>query len=79
MDTWEHLRANSSLPEGFDAYENLLAQQGGGVIITDAMEVEVTCAEFDVEIEDNYEIELAVVEFDVEVEEELYDIEVCDG
>jgi len=51
MDTWEILRSHSTLPDGYDSYENLNAQgTGSGTIVADGLTVELDCLEMIIEL-----------------------------
>ncbi|RKZ36689.1 MAG: hypothetical protein DRQ49_17495 [Gammaproteobacteria bacterium] len=78
-DVWTIVKENSSLPSG-DFWEHLNNQQGGTetfLTLSDGLEVEMTEACFDVELQ-AAEVEVEVQEnYDVEVELTEYIVEVC--
>ncbi len=82
MDAWETLIDNSSLtPPGFDAWEHLNAQEGGGtggtLVLADGLDLEVDTMEYELSLETTeYEVEVES-EYEVEIEETEMVIEVC--
>ena len=75
MDVWEHLYDHSPLGPGHDAWEHLVAAEGGsGFVLIDTVEVEVMSPCIDVEIE-NPDIEIEI-ESAIEIEIENPDIDV---
>lgn len=76
MDAWELLLENSELAStGFDAWEHLNAQEGGGLIpggsitLIDGLEIEVQALDIDVEFDKD-------IEFEIEVDNEPIEIEI---
>jgi len=78
MDTWEHIKANSTLAVA-DFWGHLTHQQGGegsGFVLVDTVEVDFMAEDIDVEII-NPTIDVDYIDtIDVEIIDDLIDVEV---
>jgi len=81
MNAWETLKTESTLGDGFDAWE-YLNSQGGGTggswpVLIDSLFIEVDMLSFEIEVDiPEYTIEVSGVEYEIEVNKQQYNLEV---